>query len=55
MARPPKYYNSEELQEKISEYFESGVKLIDVVVGKGDNKEVIKLPVPTSPQISQGR
>ena len=46
-GRPPTYTSPEELQEKIEEYFKSGVKKRQVVVGRGENKLVIEIPIPT--------
>lgn len=47
MARPPKYKTPKELQEKIDEYFESGVKKIPLPVGKGDAETILEFEVPT--------
>ena len=46
-GRPPMYLNPEEMQEKISEYFATGRNERDVIVGKGENATVVKLPVLT--------
>lgn len=46
-GRPPYYKTSEELQEKINEYFNGGLKKRTIIVGKGENKEAIEVPVPT--------
>lgn len=46
-GRPPKYESADELQEKIKEYFETGVKKRQVEVGRGDSKMVVEIPVPT--------
>jgi hypothetical protein len=46
-GRPPIYTTPEELQEKIDDYFKNGVESKPVVVGKGDGKTVIDIPVPT--------
>lgn len=46
-GRPPKFKNPEELEKSISDYFENGVAIRTVVVGKGDNKKDIDIPVPT--------
>ena len=46
-GRPPKYKTAEELQAKIEEYFATGMKKRLVEVGKGENKTVIEVPVPT--------
>ena len=47
VGRPPIYNTNEDLENKVNEYFEKGVKMKSVLVGKGDNKEVIEIPVPT--------
>ena len=46
-GRPPAYKTNEELQNKINEYFNSGVKKRVVLVGKKPNQEAIELEVPT--------
>jgi hypothetical protein len=46
-GRPPIYTTPEELQEKIDDYFKNGVESKPIVVGKGDGKTVIDIPVPT--------
>jgi hypothetical protein len=46
-GRPPIYKDAEELATKIDEYFKEGVKTKSVIVGKGDNKEVVEMEVPT--------
>jgi hypothetical protein len=46
-GRPPKYKTAEELQTKIEEYFNKGVKRRKVVVGNGKNTQVVELEVPT--------
>jgi len=46
-GRPPMYQSAEQLQERIDEYFESGMKIKQVVVGNKDKREVINVPVPT--------
>jgi hypothetical protein len=43
----PKFKNPEDFQAAISEYFESGVKIRKVIVGKGENEKVVEVPVPT--------
>jgi hypothetical protein len=47
IGRPPLFDSKEALQEKIEEYFKSGMKIREIIVGKGENKEVVKVPVPT--------
>lgn len=44
---PPYFKNVDELQTKIDEYFNKGVKKKTIIVGKGENKEAIEIPVPT--------
>jgi len=46
-GRPPAYKTAEELQEKIKEYFDTGVKKRKVEVGRGESKQVIEIPIPT--------
>jgi D-Tyr-tRNAtyr deacylase len=46
-GQKPFFENAETLQEKINEYFNDGVKKRTVIVGKGEFKEAIELPVPT--------
>ena len=46
-GQPPKYKTPEDLQSKIDEYFEEGHNKRKVEVGKGDNKQVIEIPVLT--------
>lgn len=44
-GRPPMYNTAEELQHKIDDYFNNGVRTKTVLVGK--DKEPMELPVPT--------
>jgi hypothetical protein len=44
-GRPPMYNTAEELQQKIDDYFNNGVRTKTVLVGK--DKEPMELPVPT--------
>ena len=46
-GRPPKYNNSEELQDAIHEYFTDGVKKRKVVIGKAPNQNIVEIEVPT--------
>ena len=46
-GHPPIYENPIDLQEKIDDYFKNGVTEKPVVVGRGDNKELVNIPVPT--------
>lgn len=43
----PFYDSSEKLEEKIHEYFNKGVKVRKVVIGKAPKQDVIEIPVPT--------
>lgn len=47
MGRPPKYKTPEELQEKIDEYFDTGIAERKVLVGPSNNRSIQLLPVPT--------
>lgn len=46
---PPKakYETPEELQNAIDDYFQNGVKVRKVLVGKKPNQEIAEIPVPT--------
>jgi len=46
-GRPPIYETAEDLQAAIDNYFKEGVTKRKVEVGKGENKQVIEIPVPT--------
>lgn len=46
-GRPPIYNSSEELQEQIDEYFNSGVKKRTVIIGKAPHQTSIEIEVPT--------
>jgi hypothetical protein len=46
-GRPALFTSPETLQEKINEYFESGVKEKNIVVGKGTKAQEIKVKIPT--------
>lgn len=46
-GRPPKYDNSSELQEKIHQYFNEGIKKRTVLIGRPPNQTAIKIEVPT--------
>jgi len=46
-GRPPKYETPEELQAKITDYFENGIIYRKVVVGPPNNRQVQKIPVIT--------
>jgi len=46
-GRPPLFETPEKLQEAIDNYFEKGVKVRTIVVGKAPNQIPIDIPVPT--------
>lgn len=46
-GRPPFYKAVEELESKIDEYFNSGIKIREVLIGKIPNQTLVKVPVPT--------
>lgn len=46
-GQPPIYDSPEVLQERIEDYFESGVKKKTIIVGRGENKEAVEVEVPT--------
>ena len=46
-GQPPMYSDPKVLQDKIDDYFKNGVSTKPVVVGRGENKEVVEIPVPT--------
>jgi hypothetical protein len=46
-GRNPEYSSYTEMQASIDDYFNNGVKIKQVIIGKGDNKQVIEIPVPT--------
>ena len=43
----PFFKANEELQDKIDEYFNDGVKTKTVIIGKAPNQETVEIPVPT--------
>lgn len=47
VGRPPTYSNADEMQSAIEQYFESGVKIKTVIVGKIPNQYPVDIPVPT--------
>jgi hypothetical protein len=47
VGRPPTYATAKELQSKIKEYFDTGVKKRKVEVGRGESKAVVEIPIPT--------
>ena len=46
-GRPPIYNTPEELQAAISEYFDKGVKIKTVIIGKPPTNYEVQIPVPT--------
>lgn len=46
-GRPPLYETPEQLQESIRLYFENGVKIKTVVIGKPPTNYEVQIPVPT--------
>ena len=46
-GRPPEYNDPIKLQSEIDRYFEEGVTVKKVIVGKPPNQQVIEVPVPT--------
>jgi hypothetical protein len=46
-GRPPKYKTAKALLNKINEYFRNGVEEKEVIIGRGDNRELVKVAVPT--------
>ncbi|CAB4140100.1 DNA-packaging protein gp3, partial [uncultured Caudovirales phage] len=43
----PMYKTAEEMEAAIQDYFENGITTRTVIVGKGENKQSVELPVPT--------
>lgn len=46
-GRPPKFETVEKLDEAIKDYFENGIKIKTVLVGKAPNQVPVEIPVPT--------
>jgi len=46
-GRPPIFETPKDLQDKIDEYFQSGVKVKKVVIGKAPNNYTLDIEVPT--------
>lgn len=44
---PFKYKTAKDLQNKIDDYFNNGIRKKSVIVGKGDNKKEAQIEVPT--------
>lgn len=47
MGRPRIFETDDELQAAIDDYFNGGLKIRKVIVGKPPNQQVIEVPVPT--------
>jgi hypothetical protein len=46
-GRPPFYTSPEQMQKKITKYFESGMKKKEIVVRSGNGQKVVEIEVPT--------
>ncbi len=46
-GRPPRFKDSEELKNKIEEYFKKGLKKRIVLIGRPPNQQTVEIPVPT--------
>jgi hypothetical protein len=46
-GRPPLYNNPLELEKKIEAYFNGGANKRTIIVGKGENKQAIDIPILT--------
>jgi len=46
-GRPPKYASPKKFLTKVNEYFNSGLMVKTMYIGKGDKKQSIQVPVPT--------
>jgi len=46
-GQPPKFKTVRTLEKEIDKYFKKGVKKKTVIIGKKDNQQVIKIPIPT--------
>jgi len=46
-GRPPKFDNPEVLQTQIEDYFQNGVKVKTVIIGKAPNQQTVEIEVPT--------
>jgi len=46
-GRPPVFNTPEELHEKIDAYFNGGANKRTVIVGKGENKQAVEIPIYT--------
>ena len=44
---PPFYKDVDELDAKINEYFNEGIKKRTVLIGKSPNQEKVEIPIPT--------
>lgn len=43
----PKFKTPQDMQNAIDDYFKNGVKKKIIIIGKGDDKQSIEIPVPT--------
>ena len=46
-GHPPKYNNVDDLDKAIQDYFDNGVTIKTVIVGRGNNTTELQVPVPT--------
>jgi hypothetical protein len=46
-GRPPTYSSVQEIDKAIQDYFENGIKIKTVIIGKAPNQTAIEVPVPT--------
>ena len=46
-GHPPKYNNVDDLDNAIQDYFDNGVTIKTVIVGRGNNTTELQVPVPT--------
>jgi len=46
-GRTPIFKTPQEMQDRIDDYFKNGMKKKTIIVGKGEDKQVVEIPVPT--------
>lgn len=46
-GRPPMFDTPEQLQKAIDDYFNGGLKIRKIIVGKAPNSQLVEIPVPT--------
>lgn len=46
-GRPPIFETVDDLEKSIDTYFNTGVKIRKIIVGKAPNAQVVEIPVPT--------